>query len=377
MNPKEKYKLFAENKNFCVVPWTGIEINSDGEVMTCAQGATTLGNIQEQSLEEVLNAKPIKDIKKNMLANKPDANCFRCTRRQIHDKNFTYLRDHYNKLLVKDDVNYNDIDEFKLHTVDLHWSNVCNLRCIMCNPKQSSLVAKDDGVFIKPIEEQNIQTIIKTVVENQYNMREVYLSGGEPFYIPYNIELMKRIENKDIPLRINTNMQWNKNNRLFQVLKDFTNVHITVSADAVSDKFEYIRNGASWSDFIDNIDYVRQNTTFKIRMNTIFSIMNADTIPDLIMHFYNELDIKDITINLLLKPKEMDARNYPSHKKGALIKKLESLLTLATDNKNLSSNIENCIMQLNLPNQHEYNDALDHYTRKHKQDWREVFVDLV
>lgn len=208
-------------------------------------------------------------------------------------------------------------------------------------------------------------------------MREVYLSGGEPFYIPYNIELMKRIENKDIPLRINTNMQWNKNNRLFQVLKDFTNVHITVSADAVSDKFEYIRNGASWSDFIDNIDYVRQNTTFKFRMNTIFSIMNADTIPDLIMHFYNELDIKDITINLLLKPKEMDARNYPSHKKGALIKKLESLLTLAKDNKNLSSNIENCIMQLNLPNQHEYNDALDHYTRKHKQDWREVFVDLV
>ena len=111
-------------------------------------------------------------------------------------------------------------------------------------------------------------------------------------------------------------------------------------------------------------------------MNTIFSIVNADTIPDLISHFYNELDIKDITINLLLKPKEMDSRNYPSHKKSTLIKRLESLLTLVKSNKNLSSNIENCIFQLNLDKEHDYNDALDHYTRKHKQDWREVFVDL-
>ena len=95
------------------------------------------------------------------------------------------------------------------------------------------------------------------------------------------------------------------------------------------------------------------------------------------MHFYNELDIKDITINLLLKPKEMDSRNYPTHKKSALINRLENLLPLVKSNKNLSSNIENCIMQLNLPNQYEYNDALDHFTRKHKQDWREVFVDLV
>ena len=376
MTPKEKYKLFAENKNFCVVPWTGIEINSEGEIMTCAQGKTILGNMQDQSIDEILSSKPIKDIKKNMLSNKPDANCFRCTRRQIDDKHFTYLRDHYNKLLVKDDVNYKDIDEFRLHTIDLHWSNICNLRCIMCNPKQSSLIAKDDGVFTKPIEEQNIETIIKTVVKNQYNMREIYLSGGEPFYIPYNIELIKRIENKDIPLRINTNMQWNKNNRLFKILKYFTNVNLTVSADAVSDKFEYIRNGASWKDFVENVEYVRQNTNFKIRMNTIFSIINADTIPDLIKHFYYKLDIQDITINLLLKPKEMDARNYPLHKKSSLTKRLENLLTLVKSNKNLSSNIENCIFQLNLDNEHDYNDALDHYTRKHKQDWREVFVDL-
>ena len=53
MDPKEKYKLFAENKNFCVVPWTGIEINPDGQVMTCGPGMTKLGNIQSQPLDAV------------------------------------------------------------------------------------------------------------------------------------------------------------------------------------------------------------------------------------------------------------------------------------------------------------------------------------
>ena len=68
--------------------------------------------------------------------------------------------------------------------------------------------------------------------------------GGEPFYIPHNVKLLSLLKNKEVPLRINTNMHWNNNNKLYKILKDFKNVQLTMSADSIEEKFNYIRNSS-------------------------------------------------------------------------------------------------------------------------------------
>jgi len=248
----------------------------------------------------------------------------------------------------------------------------------MCNPKQSSLIAKDEDFILQPINDDTIETITKMVLENQYNMQELYLSGGEPFYIPHNVRLLKRIENKDIHMRINTNMQWIENNPLLKVLLDYKNVLLTMSADAVGEQFEYIRNGSKWKLFADNIEYIKSKTNFDLRVNTIFSIINADRICDLIEYFYFDQGIQDITINLLYQPEPLDARNYPQSKKQAIVTRLTEMKErIGIANRNLSNNIQNCIMQIQLPNQHEYEASMDRLTMKHPKNWRKVFTDLV
>jgi hypothetical protein len=173
-------------------------------------------------------------------------------------------------------------------------------------------------------------------------------------------------------------MQWKKTNPLLQVLKNFNNVQLTMSADAVGDKFNYIRNGADWNLFCNNLEYIKNNTNFSIRVNTIFSIINADCIDSLIDYFYNQMNITDMTINLVYVPNAMDPRNYPAGKKTNIISKLQKIKkTISNEHTNLLNNLENCIMQISLENIKDYVPTLDHVTKKHKTNWRQVFVDLV
>jgi len=377
MDPKKKYNLFKENKNFCALPWNGFEVYPTGQIKTCSMGQTNLGNLHQQKIDDILRSDKMKNIKQNMLDNLPDSNCVLCHHRYTEDDDFTYLRDHYNKLLIKQDVNYLDTNEYKLNTIDLHWSNICNLRCVMCNGEQSSLIAKDEGFNMQPINNESISKITKMVIDDQYNIQELYLSGGEPFYIPQNVKLLQKLTNKDIFMRINSNMQWLRTNAFLKELLNYNNVQLTMSADAIGDKFEYIRNGSKWQLFSDNVEYIRQETNYDLRVNTIFSIINANEICDLINYFYFEKEIKDITINLLYDPKELNPRNYPAGRKDNIVKDLSELRErIGKDNINLYNNISNCIMQINLPNELEYKDAMDRFTRKHEKDWREVFTDL-
>lgn len=378
IDPKKKFNLFRQNKNFCVVPWTNFELYTDGTVRTCSVGGTRLGNINKTNIHEILTGDKLTNIRKNMLDNKADKNCTWCLHRTIEDDDFFYLRDHYNARLIDEDIDYLDANNFDLRFIDLHWSNICNLRCVMCWPQQSSLIAKDEKVITASVDKKNIETIITMIKQNQKNLKEIYLSGGEPFYIPYNTLLLDQLENTNIPLRINTNMHWEKNNKLFKILnKKFKNVQLTMSVDALGDKFNYIRNGANWNKFISNLKYVRDNTNFEMRINSIFSVMNAIDIDKVVNFFYHDLKIKDITINILHRPSAIDSKNYPTDKKEVVIQRLEDCLSkLSKEDVNLVNNIKNCIMRIKLPKEEDYMGTLDNITKRHKTKWQEMFTDL-
>ena len=114
MDPKKKFRLFRTNKNFCVVPWTNFEIFTNGNIRTCSVGKEIFGNVNETDIMEILTKNPtLKRIKTNMLNDRPDSNCIECQHRSITDENFSYLRDHYNPKIVKEDVDYENAEKFQ------------------------------------------------------------------------------------------------------------------------------------------------------------------------------------------------------------------------------------------------------------------------
>ena len=51
MNPKD----ILTNPAFCPMPWTGLMYNFDGTVRNCIRSTGTLGNIKNDSIENILH----------------------------------------------------------------------------------------------------------------------------------------------------------------------------------------------------------------------------------------------------------------------------------------------------------------------------------
>jgi radical SAM protein with 4Fe4S-binding SPASM domain len=133
MDPKRKFFLFKQSAHFCSVPWNHFEVFSNGNIKTCSKGYK-FGNINQEPLEQILGNNQIKSIKTNLLADKLDNNCIGCHQLITNNEHFD-LRNHYNPMFKSFNIDYDDVDAFELHGVDLHWDNTCNFKCVYCNPE--------------------------------------------------------------------------------------------------------------------------------------------------------------------------------------------------------------------------------------------------
>ena len=379
VNPKKKFFLFKQAKHFCSVPWNHFEVFSNGDIKTCSKGKV-FGNINKNSIEDILKNTQIKTIKNNLLEDRLIDNCTKCHQLTTNNEHFD-LRDHYNPMFKNFDIDYTNLEEFKLHGIDLHWDNTCNFKCIYCSPQQSSLIAQEQKISVVKSNLENINKIIEMVVKNQFVMKEIYLSGGEPLLIKYNAKLLSQIENKELPLRINSNISVaNDNNAVFLEIKKFKNVLWTISADTTGEKFNYIRNGGSWEQTINNLKIIK-TLGHKLRLNAVFFIGNIVDIFDTIEYFIKEHNITDITINQLSSHRYLLARNSPQSLKIQAKIQLQNLLdkNIIPYGSNSYYNIARCQKELDAPVENtigyiDYFDKLDNLRNTH---WQTVFPELV
>jgi len=379
MDPKKKFFLFKQSKNFCAVPWNHFEIFTNGDVRTCSKGHV-FGNINDQPLDQILQSPDIQSIKQDLLEDRANKNCTDCHRLTTGIEHFD-LRNHYNPMFKNFDINYEDTTEFELNGIDLHWDNICNFKCVYCNSAQSSLIAQEQGVVINRTDNKNIEEIIARIEKNQYAMKEIYFSGGEPLLVKHNLRLLKKITNTQLPIRINSNIsQATSSNPVFEELKRFNNVLWTISADCLGEQFNYARHGGDWDEFLVNLENIK-TLGHGMRLNLVWFVANVSSIVDTIKYFIQEHDITDITINQLYYHEYLLARHAPVGLKQQAQKQIDELLSsgLIQENSNTWYNISRCKKELEIAESdavgyHNYFDQLD---QLRGTNWRRVFPELI
>ena len=55
------------DKNFCVIPWTGFEVEPNGEVKNCIISKDIIGNVHNDSIHDIIAKNP---VRKQMLEGK-------------------------------------------------------------------------------------------------------------------------------------------------------------------------------------------------------------------------------------------------------------------------------------------------------------------
>ncbi len=171
--------------------------------------------------------------------------------------------------ILSNRILYNSEKNFtikKLPTkLDLDFSNLCNLKCIMCNSSRSSTWAKDEKINLLT---NGVTSISKDYIDEIYrishDLEHLTLQGGEPTLIPEFLHYFNYLqENKiiqNINLQLITNLT-NLNTKFFNFLKYFKSVKISVSIDAYGEVNEYIRFPSNFKQLEKNLINLCDNFT--------------------------------------------------------------------------------------------------------------------
>lgn len=247
-------------ENFCAAPWSGLSLDPNGQAKLCC---ISQDRVSLQEFDQAKLLPKFVEIRQAFIDDQQHTNCSACWQRESVNTNWESRRSIYQY----DDF-YHNLDsakDFQLEHLDLRWSNTCNLNCVYCGPDFSSRWAELQG------KKQSFR-IFPTVTDlDLANLKILQMAGGEPLLIKENLDVLARLHkiNPNVSIEVTTNLTMINNNRIYDSLKQFDNVNWIVSFESTEKKFEYIRNGAKWSEFYTNLNTLSMDFT-DIQVNMVY-----------------------------------------------------------------------------------------------------------
>jgi organic radical activating enzyme len=322
-----------ENDYFCIIPWIHMHTWADGSTYPCCLAAidSKLGNTNEKSFTELWNSDLMKDLRLNMIADKPSRTCVRCYEHEkagTESLRMTKNRDFKHKFdrveLTNDD---GSLDEIHMAYFDIRFSNICNMRCRTCGPVFSSLWAQD-AVKMGMIEpthpkvlkvKQDINELWDDVVQWIDTIEDIYFAGGEPLIMDEHYKILEHlidIGKTDINISYNTNFSklTYKNKDVIELWKHFSNVKLNASLDAMGERAECMRKGTVWKDIETNrLRVMEEAPHVEFKLSSTISVLNAQHILDFFEDWLEKdwVKIYHLDINLLLDAEHNRAQILP------------------------------------------------------------------
>ena len=241
----------------CAAPWRGLHINPRGDVKTCCAGdPNMLGNLNTQTIEEILHGPIMQEIRQTIRSGKlHEKYCYNCIQAERYDRS---ERDWHNRLNPEFDADtVSDTDHYPV-LVDVRWNTTCNLSCNYCAPACSSKWADLKGIPVKSGARPYYEQVCNYLEQHKDNIKEVALVGGEPLLLPENVRLLDVIpESAVVTLITNASVDL-ESNKIFKKLATRQRVGWSLSFDNVGSCFEYVRYGAEWNTLLHNLDLIQE-----------------------------------------------------------------------------------------------------------------------
>lgn len=355
---------------FCPLPWIHLATRPNGDVRVCctanASGAgeddskevglvTANGvtmNLQTSTLSEVWNSDYMKSTRLQMLDNKIPTSCTKCFKEEA--AGITSKRQ-WETVVWKERL---DLDSIVATTqpdgslpvdipyFDLRLGNLCQLKCIMCSPHDSSSWIKEWKIQYPKYKTIELQTDQRWDSDFDYtwykkgsflsdmrgqasNIRELYFAGGEPLLIPEHYKILEFMvatgASKQCVLRYNSNgLELPEN--LFDLWEHFKQVKFNFSIDAMGTRNDYIRYPSKWENVVANLQRL-DDTPNNIVVNIACAVqlLNVITIPELV-HWKESMNFKKINLppygagligtHLVYLPSYLNVRVLPKHLKN-------------------------------------------------------------
>ena len=292
----------------------------DGKNYLCSY-STSRSYLSTAPLQDIKSNKERQKIQNNILQGIPVTNCEYCYKLEREGsisprikETIEFTRNTIIKQNLEDSAI--SIDKAKVLSYDIFVDNQCNLACIGCGPKWSSLWAQQKGIEI--INQINLEDFNELA-----SSQRVFFAGGEPLINNHVYNLLCQIaSNNQQPAVIISSNIASIEPKFFEVLKKIKNLSITVSIDGYKLVNEYHRWPLNWPEFYENLKRINEMKIF-ISWNTVIDAVSIWGIADLIK-------IESLTtswnLSVLDIPDCLNLKNLPDNLKLQAMSQLDALM---------------------------------------------------
>jgi len=290
-----------ENKTFCIQPFVNVTTRIQGQHNVCCNITKKEKNISNITAIEFFNSEEVKNMQESLLKGEKVKDCATCyymeSNNQVsHRKQYNKYYNLHNNQKYKENLEKLKLDKLKSPLyAEIHISNLCNLKCLTCNERDSSKfhaenkslgISKDANIDYTKIIENKSKAILDIITPE---LKFLDIRGGETMLIPEIKEVLSSLpkeKTKNITLKIQTNGTIFPDDIWINIFKKFKNTKVNVSVDAYRNDNHYIRYPSQWEDICKTLNFFKDNN-IKFIINTVLSNLNLLVLPKLLDWIYS------------------------------------------------------------------------------------------
>lgn len=379
MTNEELRKYITDSETFCYYPFLELSTNPSGHIKPCCyfgdvlyDGEKVISITQEYSLDQAWNSESMIDVRKSVMGGTKLKQCETCYRDGIASMRTRSIGEYIERDDITEVIQAAIQNDYVVtdgpRRLELKPSNLCNLKCVMCNKYDSSQIEKElkelaevhggisvnNGRFVSinlnkaGITElnpafQNSETadwsdnneVLKSFRAMVPMLETLSFAGGETTLIPFVYNSLKYCvdsgHSEKITVYMSSNFT-NLNKNLLELMPHFKKFELIASIDGLELVNDYSRYPSKWDQVSGN--YIRARDSLsgskvKLLVNVTVSaltVMNLDKLLYWIDDTYEKNSYYDewpYNINLLWGPQSQQINVLPLDKRQIAIERLE------------------------------------------------------
>ncbi len=273
--------------------------------------------------DKTINSDFYRSLRLKALNNENIPGCIKCGQEESANITSLRMRDNASSKLKE------PLDEttsfLNIESIDFFCGNLCNLKCVTCEPYSSSSWRSDYELLGLKVPPLSKKTKIESLLNQVKNLKKIKFVGGEPFLDmdhKNDLILLSKHNPAQIIILYSTNVTIWPSVEILNLWKSFKLINIHLSIDGHLQSNDYIRFPSKWDLIESNVNKFIQhslnNKNIKLKIQSTVSVYNIWSIHKL-QNWINAINIKMPTdrsivlmFNFLHTPHFMSVKNLPN-----------------------------------------------------------------
>ncbi|MFS4459365.1 twitch domain-containing radical SAM protein [Bdellovibrio sp. HCB2-146] len=323
---------------FCILPWIHLSTRPNGHMrLCCTANASSAGatndkqyggevgilktdsgkpaNLGQTRLLDAWNGPYMRKVRQMMLNGEKPPSCLKCFKEESagHRSKRIWETEYWSsridtKSLIEQTSPDGEVPP-QIAYIDLRLGTLCNLKCIMCSPHDSSRWVGDWNKLYPMVENPQLKETIQwpqqgkvdgasytwfadnpsfwTDLQTQLpHLQQLYFAGGESTIIQEHYTLLEKCiaegHASKIELRYNSN-GLEMPEKIFELWKHFRRVRFHFSIDSIGEMNHYIRFPSDWAKIEKQLRRLDESEAhIEVTVACAVQILNIYYIPDFI-----------------------------------------------------------------------------------------------